>query len=725
MNDESIEKDIRNYDLFKWLFALFLALVLAILLLQGCLSKNVPTPELNAPQSSLVAGEPVTLSGRGDAGYDVAVLANSKRIGVADVGEDGTWSLVTNALSQAGDYEITLQAIDREGNQLVAMDEAVLLTLGSSMADSSGMTDGDSDDDMMGDADLVSAESADQAEMDSEMSDASMSEDEMVADSGSESSMSDSDEMTDDSAETDANTNSNAMSDSGSAAVVDTNSNASDNGDASMSDSSMSDSSSMNDEDDDSSMDSASMDDDSDNEMNDDADSADADDNNNNEDSDSMVAKIPTIDGVDVTVGGTSSQVDVRGSADPLTALRLFYQEFNLGTVTSDANGYWKWTGQVTVKNGDELVVQALNNEGEVIAISPTYPLIIEEMPAMADTDGDADATERMVALRWEDAERNAVVSGGPILLAGRGTPDTDLAILIGTTEIARVTVDGNGEWMYSDTLPTMAEGSYDLRAVALDADGKFTDSAGLLTFTIGADDGSDAITVARPTQSVSTVALNDSNFSVLARALEALDMVDVLDGNGPFTVFAPTNEAFAKWPSGELELLLRNHPEVLINILQYHVVSGEYNAAQVGQAGSLNTLAGDSIDIEASGSGVAVNGANVVQGDVLDRNGVIHAIDEVLLPPFDGAPPQILSTSPSVQASQKMLTVSGTGEPGLKMLIELDGRYFGQAIIGSDGTWAMTGVVNEAGTYEIVAFECTYNEVLLAVSSPVTVVVD
>jgi uncharacterized surface protein with fasciclin (FAS1) repeats len=120
-------------------------------------------------------------------------------------------------------------------------------------------------------------------------------------------------------------------------------------------------------------------------------------------------------------------------------------------------------------------------------------------------------------------------------------------------------------------------------------------------------------------------------SFSTLVAAVQAAGLVEVLKGDGPFTVFAPTDEAFAKLPKGTLESLLKDK-DALTKVLTYHVVPGEVRAADVIQLASAKTVQGQSIRIDAT-SGVKVNDANVIQADISATNGVIHVIDTVILP--------------------------------------------------------------------------------------------
>ena len=125
--------------------------------------------------------------------------------------------------------------------------------------------------------------------------------------------------------------------------------------------------------------------------------------------------------------------------------------------------------------------------------------------------------------------------------------------------------------------------------------------------------------------------AVNAGNFKTLVAAVQAAGLVDTLNGTGPFTVFAPTDEAFAKLPEGTVEGLLGDK-EKLTKILTYHVVSGKVMAADVSGMTEAPSLEGGMLKVDAS-NGVMINDAHVVTADIECSNGVIHVIDTVLLP--------------------------------------------------------------------------------------------
>lgn len=133
-------------------------------------------------------------------------------------------------------------------------------------------------------------------------------------------------------------------------------------------------------------------------------------------------------------------------------------------------------------------------------------------------------------------------------------------------------------------------------------------------------------------TADIVDTAVAAGSFSTLAAALEAAGLVETLKGEGPFTVFAPTDEAFAKLPDGALDGLLAN-PEQLKAVLLYHVVSGKVMAADVGGLSEAASVGGAMIPIDTS-AGVTVAGATVTTTDIEATNGVIHVIDTVMMPP-------------------------------------------------------------------------------------------
>lgn len=127
-------------------------------------------------------------------------------------------------------------------------------------------------------------------------------------------------------------------------------------------------------------------------------------------------------------------------------------------------------------------------------------------------------------------------------------------------------------------------------------------------------------------------IAMHDKNLSIFVIAIKSSGLVDTLKGNGPFTVFAPSNAAFSKLPAGTLDTLLKDKKQ-LVAVLTYHVIPGEILSNDI-QSSSVKTLEGQNITFTKDSSGVKVNDIKVNKADIKASNGVIHIIDTVLMPP-------------------------------------------------------------------------------------------
>jgi transforming growth factor-beta-induced protein len=134
--------------------------------------------------------------------------------------------------------------------------------------------------------------------------------------------------------------------------------------------------------------------------------------------------------------------------------------------------------------------------------------------------------------------------------------------------------------------------------------------------------------------------AVGAGSFKTLVAAVQAAGLVDALKGDGPFTVLAPTDEAFAKLPAGTVESLLKpENKDKLVAVLTYHVIPAKAYAKDVVKLSSAVTLNGQAVQIQSSSEGVKIDNANVIKTDIACSNGVIHVIDSVILPSFDTIP--------------------------------------------------------------------------------------
>ncbi len=154
-----------------------------------------------------------------------------------------------------------------------------------------------------------------------------------------------------------------------------------------------------------------------------------------------------------------------------------------------------------------------------------------------------------------------------------------------------------------------------------------FASSGSVFFGTVKAED--------RPQKDIVDTAVEADQFKTLVAAVKAAELVDTLKGDGPFTVFAPTDEAFAKIPKDKLDALLKDK-KALTAVLTYHVVPEKVLAADVIKLDAAKTVQGKELKIAVNDGKVKINNANVIKTDIVCKNGVIHVIDAVLLPPSD-----------------------------------------------------------------------------------------
>lgn len=179
--------------------------------------------------------------------------------------------------------------------------------------------------------------------------------------------------------------------------------------------------------------------------------------------------------------------------------------------------------------------------------------------------------------------------------------------------------------------------------------------------------------TLAQGEQNIVEIAAGDDRFETLVTAVQAAGLVDTLQGDGPFTVFAPTDDAFAALPAGTLEALLAD-TDTLTKILTYHVVPGKVMAADVvGMNGQeAGTVQGENVMVKVDGGNVMINDANVIITDIEASNGVIHVIDKVIIPPTVAA---AMASSSSESAPATMpKTGADNSLPMLPMLMVAGG---------------------------------------------------
>ncbi len=192
-----------------------------------------------------------------------------------------------------------------------------------------------------------------------------------------------------------------------------------------------------------------------------------------------------------------------------------------------------------------------------------------------------------------------------------------------------------SGEFSYALNTVGLPNGEHALRLRVVRADSNYGEYINKFTIANGASQQA----VPAVTKDIVATAIGAGQFKTLVAAVQAAGLVEALQGKGPFTVFAPTDAAFAKLPPGTVEGLLKD-PKALANILLYHVVPGEVKAAAVKDGLVAKTLQGSTVAFKVMDGKVMINGANIVATDVMASNGVIHVIDSVILPPAAPAAP-------------------------------------------------------------------------------------
>lgn len=157
---------------------------------------------------------------------------------------------------------------------------------------------------------------------------------------------------------------------------------------------------------------------------------------------------------------------------------------------------------------------------------------------------------------------------------------------------------------------------------------------AATLTVAPAFADGHGAHHAAKAPQNIVEIAASNESFETLLAAVKAAGLAETLQGEGPFTVFAPTDDAFAALPAGTLESLLKpENKDQLVAILTYHVVPGAVTSTQVAGLSEAATVQGSKVSVSASNGAVMIDAARVVQADIEASNGIIHVIDKVILP--------------------------------------------------------------------------------------------
>jgi uncharacterized surface protein with fasciclin (FAS1) repeats len=439
----------------------------------------------------------------------------------------------------------------------------------------------------------------------------------------------------------------------------------------------------------------------------------------------------PTEEQLQTTFDPLTDRWSLAGVAAPGASIAVLSGGAALGTTTADAGGAWSLDVPAAAV-ADDLVVQSTDAAG----VTNSVPAPLGPRPPAIAAPGEVST--------GADGTTLLVVPVGVVVWTGQAAPGTQVEALVDGQDVAVAVADESGGWSLPLDLPagdhTVQFNSLDAAGVLLAAGQALAVSAGAATVEGPGTPIAEA-TAVEPTPAAESTPVTDATaiaeatspaeatpgvemtpaaefpadtilaalqgrpeLATLLAAVQAAGLAETLTGPGAFTVFAPTNDAFAALPQPVVDALLAN-PTALSQLLQYHVVRGRHTAAQlrIVQPATLN---GRLLTIAPQGDGITVNGAAVLAADVDAGNGLLHVIDRILLPPLAaGVRPPVINESGVPTFVGPRLTVVGTAEPGRTIYVELNGTAFGApAVVDAGGNWQVSGDVG-LGDYRIVAF--------------------
>ncbi len=410
-----------------------------------------------------------------------------------------------------------------------------------------------------------------------------------------------------------------------------------------------------------------------------------------------------------------------QGTTAPGATVILSSGDAVLGTTVADVAGAWSLAVPAASTPG-EVQMQATDPTGAVIAQSE--PLKLGAQPPSLEPPG-------QVVTDPNTGAATLPVAPGASTWAGQAEPGTAVELLVNGQSAGRAVVDATGRWVLPIDLPA---GTYSLQLNLLDPSGNVLVASAPFAVVAGTGEGAegagptpDATAAATtppvaPAGTLAELLAGRPEFSTLFSVLQAVGVDGTLNEAGPFTLFAPTNEAFAALPAQVVDGL-RANPQVLADVLQYHITRGLYTSADLLTVQPA-TLNGRLLTIVPAGDTLAVNDALITTSDIEASNGLIHAIDRILVPPLAaGVRPPVIDGSGVATFSGTVLTVVGTAESNRRLLVELNGEPFGEAAVDANGAWAVTGNVTP-GEYTIMAYMLNSAGTLEAISRPVQLLV-
>lgn len=391
------------------------------------------------------------------------------------------------------------------------------------------------------------------------------------------------------------------------------------------------------------------------------------------------------------------------GQGEPGTTVEVVVDGESIGTTTVDEEGNWTLEGEL--EPGEyELQLRWLDDSGEVLSESAATPVVVLE------------GTTPTVDLPDDGLEP------GTVTLTGTAAPGAELEIVVNGEVVGTTTAGADGSWSLDVEL---SEGENLIQVQTLDAEGNVVLQSEEMALAVGdVGDGTADGEVVDTDGTVIEALEEAGNFTTFLAAVDGAELAETFDGEGPFTIFAPTDEAFANLPEEVQEGILDMPTALLGTMLEAHVVEGALTAEDVAAAETLETLTGDELAVIVGDgddeTAVRVEGATLLGPVMMAGNSVIHPIDRVLLPsslaPADIRAPVIDDSGvPTFECCA--LTVVGNAQPGTEIVLLANGEQYGEtATVDEDGFWLVAGEVT-VGNYDLVALMFGESGNLLGVS--------
>jgi uncharacterized surface protein with fasciclin (FAS1) repeats len=385
--------------------------------------------------------------------------------------------------------------------------------------------------------------------------------------------------------------------------------------------------------------------------------------------------------------------VVLTGRGEPGSEVAVLVDGEQVETAIVGDDGVWSLPLELSA--GDhEVIVQTLSESGDVLNESESLVMaVVEQSPPTIDVPEE----------RFEP---------GMVTLTGTAAPGAELEIIVNDEVVGTTTAADDGTWSLDVEL---AEGENTVQAQTLDQAGAVGLSSEVARLAVGR-----AETGGAAGDTILEAAGEAGRFVTFLELVDAAGLRETLDGEGPFTILAPTDDAFAALPQNVQDALSGMPLALLRTVLEAHVVEGTLTAEDIANASTLETLSGDDLAIRGAGAAAIVEGATLRAPAIRSGNGIIHAIDRVLLPsplaPADIQAPVIDDSGvPTFECCR--LTVVGDAQPGTELLLLANGEQFGEIVpVDEDGFWLVTSGV-EIGDYDLVALMFGEDGRLLGVS--------